>query len=159
MPSRETTAFHEAGHAVAHVLLRNDASSASIVPEEDRLGHIQQLSASYHTVEEAEDEIMVSLDGQAAQCIRDGRPPNWTGGSWSDHEQAQDVLETVGCEEEEAVSRLYDQTERFLEANWQRVERVAKLLLKHERLCGQAVDIAVNVEDEAKRRSALSVLL
>jgi ATP-dependent Zn protease len=147
--SERSTAFHEAGHAVAAVVLQKGFSYATIVPDKDKdtLGHV-----NYHRVglsmdefrrqefgieqtinkRKVEREVMISLAGDIAErCVNGGR---FHPGSTQDYHTAfdyADVLTFGNTPESEAlVHRLFKVTEQLVKDHWTAVTQVAEELIE-----------------------------
>src|SRR6185437_15760265 len=98
MPSRkmEAVAYHEAGHAVAALLLHRPLRYVTIVPDKARgtLGH--DLTPRRRTI--LEREIMVLLAGEVAE--REFRGWHNRVGSRSDYEKAHNCARAICATDE-----------------------------------------------------------
>jgi len=155
MPSKQSIAYHEAGHAVAHVELRVPFKYVTITPDEaaGSLGHVQANDTPAWFDPESntdwrrhqlyiEDQIVILWAGPAAEAKLKGRN-NWRG-SRSDMSTAIDLAfyvygrtDTV----EKYVSYLRSLATGFVDArwNWLCIERLAASLLERERIHAREV--------------------
>ena len=94
MTEIENTAFHEAGHAVAHARLDIDQLSASIIPDSDRSllgGNV--ASDSFWDEEGVRGQILALLSGYAALVARGLNEGEAEQGCISDFAKAQDLIQ------------------------------------------------------------------
>jgi hypothetical protein len=146
----ETTAYHEAGHAVAMYLLGRRFSKISILPDEDSEGRVT-LPDSYWepfgpdsiyagaTKDRILTEVMIGLAGQVAVYNLTARQDYARMGSVDDLWGA-DLLARWVCsshgETDAYLDRLRIRTRNLLlrRAHWAAVEALAKALLEQEEM-------------------------
>ncbi|MFO0807443.1 MAG: M50 family metallopeptidase [Gemmataceae bacterium] len=140
-PNDRATAYHEAGHAVAALVLGRSITKVSIRPNRERLGICAFGKAITRPSKDwIEQEILISLAGMAAEARltgvyardsaeRDLRYVRDLAVQRSGHRQA-DRLER----------RLLAKTEYLLadEGHWEAVERIATELLSRGEISGRA---------------------
>src|SRR5687768_16582917 len=67
--SKESTAYHEAGHAVVALALGRPVDQVSILPDRERLGVCKFCKRVYRPSEDwVEREILIALGGIAAEA-------------------------------------------------------------------------------------------
>jgi hypothetical protein len=154
-----STAYHEAGHAVAHYLLKRPFKYVTIKPEEGSLGHLMpcDLPLSLREVIEfgepeeslpiLEKLIMINFAGNAAIAIWTGRN-NWQGARGDFQNIAQQYCRCCRSPDEETafLKWLSIRTRNLIgcSLHWPVVEAVAQALLTHERLTSRQVkEIAI----------------
>jgi hypothetical protein len=155
------TAYHEAGHAVGHVVLDHDLYSASRVPPQSgKLGgtHGRVLPDSLTQgstkwggrkftdaeIEAIEDDITITLMGDMAEAKLKGggRVFDANNIQTSDDEIIVSRMTAVWPNYEEAdaeVEKLADRANTIIEENWEYIWRVANELLEKETLSGDEV--------------------
>ena len=148
-PSRQATAYHEAGHGVVAYRFGHYLDILSIVPDDDgRLG----FSRSEGTWIVPSKELMQSKDRQqivvlyagfAAQRRFDRNADRE--GSESDDEEADQLLQFQPEGTTEAVLR--SEAERLVHENWPQIEAVAAALLEYGTLV-DGWDIIIDAVDE-----------
>lgn len=148
--SRESLAYHEAGHVVAAHLLDIDFGGASLVAEEDSAGRVKKPPSPlgfmvYGKHKDKQDERLKSrvtacLSGLAARKILTGEEALNPGATWG-HQDMLDAFDmaaylTEGQQEEtsELLEQSTSRAERLLREHWSGVEAVAAALLEHEEL-------------------------
>jgi hypothetical protein len=147
-PSREATAHHEAGHAVARFQLDLPISSVSIVPKGDALGQVlhRNLPGSVYAgvefgsrltpaqLQRIEHELVATLAGPEAERRFRGRRNSL--GSRSDREWvAEWALSLHSPQTANAWIRYLDAwAADLMEARWENVQAVALALLERGRL-------------------------
>jgi hypothetical protein len=159
-PSRiERTAYHEAGHAVASIILRVGVRYVTIIPDlkEGSLGHCAGVSSlrspdqyeEHHFRRIFERGIIVRLAGTIAEAELTGRHgkgfnhvPRTRGPSGWDGDVAIDLAYPItgGPEELSAyLDWLYFRTRNLLRVHhhWRAVERLAAALLERKKLSGR----------------------
>jgi ATP-dependent Zn protease len=99
------TAYHEAGHAVAHFLRRRRIDRITIVEDDESLGRVsgrivpadveflEYGPATLRQLKAVEDDIIGRLAGAAAECRHTGRPRSE--GAGSDVRGAYDLAAAV----------------------------------------------------------------
>jgi cell division protease FtsH len=70
----------------------------------------------------------------------DDNRPNWFGGFGEGKEYSEDTQRIIDEEVKKLIDTLYEETRRLMEANKDRVDAMAKALLKHETLDAAEVD-------------------
>jgi hypothetical protein len=146
----ESTAYHEAGHAVMRFLLGMSVHEVSVVPNEETLGHCTGSSlrapldllvwGDGHRRRKVERYILVSLAGGAAEAAFQGRY-NWRGMEL-DLDCAIDLaLKVCGGEAEAGkfAEWLLERARNLIiqDHTWAAVRRIAAALLKERRLSGR----------------------
>ncbi len=144
--AEDIVAYHEAGHAVIHLLFGHPIDSVTIIREGDAVGGVVSDQTGLNGISFGDDlekqvvferRIMAVLAGVIAQ-------ERYAPGSVSeengetDRKLARaylDVLEPATDEIRQAYSHLLElRTTALLDLHWVRVERVAKALLKKKTL-------------------------
>lgn len=159
LTSLKKTAYHEAGHAVAHHYLFLSFKYVSIIPDEQEgtLGHVQSkypesfrpdFEISNRNRLRLEREIMACLAGHAAEIIYSGHE-NWVGASQDNHLAIHLALYVTKSNEEiEAfIKWMQIRTMELLKnpIKWLVVESVAEELLKNKRLKAKDVKRIISV--------------
>ena len=148
-----STAYHEAGHAVAAIAQGVAVRSITIVPDkqEGYAGRVQHEDLTRQVNLEAdnspltrlriEKQIIVFLAGAAAQRKYDRR--SWRSfHSSSDYENAANLADAVSSSPaaSEAFLRwLAIASDDLIAAHWQEVEEIAKALVEEKTLSGTRV--------------------
>jgi ATP-dependent Zn protease len=143
---RERTAYHEAGHAVSHFVLRVPFRYVTIKPdiEKHTLSHVYgvfpkkfnpELNRDIRTRTRVEHEIMTSLAGHIAEKIASGRTDN-VGASFDNH-AAVDLASYVTSSDGEMNAylewlRIRTESLLLLPLHWDMIEEVANALMKRE---------------------------
>lgn len=137
----ETTAYHEAGHAVVALCLDRPVHRVSVLPNRERLGHCEFGKGRFKPSEDSlEREILIALAGLAAEARHTG--------TYAMDEARRDLLyvrrlvlqrkaERAAARYEE---RMLSKVEAMLadDATWRAVELIAAELLKHGVISGRA---------------------
>ncbi len=149
----ERTAYHEAGHVVAHCLLRLPFAYVTIVPDEECLGHVHGTESSKRNREALEfgppslrvcdywqRQIIAMYAGEAVTKHITGRH-DWRGGR-RDHHDVMDIsMRLCGNEKEwnAYMAWLGLQATGIITApsQWKAVEAVAKALLVEKKISAQ----------------------
>ena len=146
-------AYHEAGHAVMHVLEHIPFRHVTIVPDEESSGHVHgnpqpksfQPEWDNSTRMERRAEALVRIDfaGQVAEQILRGRK-SWKQGSQCDLGNAVDMLCYLaggGDTLDAYLHLLLLETRNILQQpwNWAMVEAVAAALLRRKTLSAREV--------------------
>lgn len=149
----ESTAYHEAGHAVAARWLHRAVRTISIVPDEDSLGRVEHypitgawlrpdIEIDGRTRDYLETSITVSLAGPSAERKYRGRW-NRLGAEYDRHEALGAALRLVGSKEqlqhyfrwrEQIAVDFWEDTFR-----WEQVRVLAAELLERGTMSGRAV--------------------
>ena len=145
------TAYHEAGHVVAHWLFGVPIERITIIEGDDYAGavlgpalHIQLAEASddsQEVVRKLRQAIVLYLAGVEAQHYYDPQ----TVQPWQSEEDLENTLEVLWHmgylpERLEVIYReLSEEAVRLVRENWQRVQAVAAALLEHGEMTGADV--------------------
>src|SRR6185436_14159619 len=130
----ESTAFHEAGHAVVALVLDRPVHRVSVLPNHERLGQCEFGKGRFKPSEDSlEREILIALAGLAAEARHTG--------TYQMEEADRDlryvrrlVLERKsGRAAPRYEERMLSKVEAMLadDATWHAVELIAAELLKH----------------------------
>ncbi len=144
----KSTAYHEAGHAVAHYFLHLPFKYLTIEPEKDSLGHVKgfpppksfrpEIDEDTKTLNRIEKNIIAYYAGNATEFIHTGKLNKI--GVGSDNQNAMDLAINYcgGPEETEAfLNWMWERTINWLQnpsSHWNAVETLAQELLKKRRL-------------------------
>ena len=155
IPKKVRTAYHEAGHAVMYCVVEKKFKKVSIKSDEDALGRVLgYLSKMQPDIfwncgarKKFEKDVMISMAGQAAECILVGRKNHagyWRGGSAPDFESILTALDYLagGPEDYDPYFKLlWYMTLRKLRHRriWRAVELVTEGLLERTELTGKEV--------------------
>jgi len=170
MSEEETTAYHEAGHAVAAFFLNLDIGrhGVTIISTEDALGsaHIlrrfkEQLdvSVSPRNHLKIENYAIMSLAGNVAQ--QKFRP----GSEYAGHQDlldAADLLDYISGSTSETQARInlaQIKAEQLVDLHWKKITAVAEALLRHKTMnsaqvlrCFQSLDTTRVQKSKSKTR-------
>lgn len=167
-PDREIVAYHEAGHAVMTLLCGEPIARASIQSTTSGVGGAvfqEDSETAFQTNEDLKNKIMIAYAGRASEEIKF---KSVTTGASNDITKATQIMlqyiEHLGFDSEfglldvsvltkehlvdsgnvtkkmSAMSiEIYDQCKTLLEANYDKVEKLAQKLLKSETLTGYEV--------------------
>jgi hypothetical protein len=149
----ERVAYHEAGHAVAGVVLKVAIRDVSVEPRDDSDGRVtsrgpgralaEAIDTGYFTLAQrarVEDLIVISFAGRVAE---EARWSNYTAVGWDDdYGKAVDLACKVTQDDEAAghyCGWLLVRTRRLIAQpwHWAGVEALADELLMHQRLSGR----------------------
>jgi ATP-dependent Zn protease len=136
----ESTAYHEAGHAVVALALGRPIHKVSVLPDRERLGECQFGKSVFRPSEDwLEREILVALAGLAAEA-------RFTG-TYALPEAARDLQYVRGLAVQRAGERRAERLERRLlakvehllaqEDNWRAVELIAAELMRAGEISGR----------------------
>lgn len=172
-PSKlDLVAFHEAGHAVARVVLKRGVRSATIRPGDGNLGHVVRFPFGEDFMPDVDmrpgdrslikREVMAAYSGMVAEAFVTGR---WNyAGADSDIHGANNLLSylVTSDDEIEPLGRvLWIRARNLLCEPMHRayVEAVADALLTHETLSGPAIrkvvsDTLGRIREEDEREVA-----
>ena len=152
MTSRRV-AYHEAGHAVMHILERVPFQFVTITPDEESRGHTlgcppprglqPDCDTGPRVRSRIESLVRIELAGQVAEQILRGRK-SWNQGSEHDLGNAVGLLQyLVDVDDNDTLDAycrlLLLQTRNALRENWGIVEAVAAALLAEETLSAREV--------------------
>ena len=140
-PYNLSTAYHEAGHAVAALALGRQVHRISVLPRRQYSGRCEHRKPVFRPSEDwLECEILISLAGLAAEARFIGSYP-WELAA-SDLRHVRDLaVQRVGQRQAERLERrLLAKTEHLLaqEGNWRAVELIAAELVQRGSLSGRA---------------------
>ena len=166
---RTRTAYHEAGHAVAHIVLGLWPISATIVTESDSLGHVMSPNPIFgyegtvarDRAARARDQIVTDYAGLAAEHVFCAVPFSFEEGAkhgaWGDHRRAWELLlrhvpvrraNFVGDEAyDAALIRLQRRALKLVRAHRSAIERVTQLLLKRKTLTGEEIQATISTKE------------
>jgi ATP-dependent Zn protease len=145
---KERTAYHEAGHAVMHYILKKKFRYIAIDQEnlpEDVAGRVSaphsnrfwEMAEFGENEREIEKEIKIFLAGQAAETLL-ARRNNWIGAEGDFHKSFCLAERVYGTgETTDAYIKFLQYRVRDILQNpmhWLLIEAVAKALLEHQRL-------------------------
>ena len=143
-PGTDALAYHEAGHAVIHVLLGGTLQRVSIV-RDDRPGVPKELAAGPGSVEDRiavllAGEVAESLSGQHVTGVAEGRDREGT-----DRERARRLAASATAEPEALLEAEWQRVLALLRnpQHWQRVVAVAQALMAQPRLEGAPLQALV----------------
>ena len=172
---KEIIAYHEAGHAVATYLLGQPIARISIIGNTSGVGGAvfrEDNDSCFLSKRELEDTIKIAYAGRASEEIKFGAD-NITTGASNDITQATvyltsavnrygfynncglldaDVLNKTGCKPQtmdvikDKSEEFYMQTVNMIRANYDKVERLAQLLIENETMTG--AEAAAILSDE-----------
>jgi hypothetical protein len=164
----ESTAYHEAGHAVIAHFQHVKLKYVTIVPGKDSLGHVQRRSVifgrhgvfddSIKGIDRGERHIRVSFAGQIAQRKIAPRS-RWRVSGRADHQIAMDIFWHICSHDEKArnlyLSLLWRQTECLVDQWWKVIKAVAQSLLERKSLTDEqlraVIDEALGLKPFARR--------
>jgi len=138
-PGTEALAYHEAGHAVIHVLLGGTLQRVSLV-RDDRPGVPKEAAAGPGSVE---DRIAVLLAGEVAESLSGQHVTGVAEGT--DRERARRLAASATSAPEALLEAERQRVVALLRTpqHWQRVVAVAQALLAQQRLEGAQLQALV----------------
>lgn len=164
--SLERVAYHEAGHAVVDNLFRHPIHRASIVSNEDMLGHVQRRGRTQRFVGKVEQfdylfdvptrarlesEVMCMFAGVIAERRFTGKRHNWQGAR-SDLHEINGLVGRMAADNEFYAYRKWLKTRAeniiYTPWIWSRIEAVAKALLDEKQMSGRRVREVINAAIE-----------
>ena len=143
------TAYHEAGHTVAAVLLNEDFDYVTIESMDDSLGHIKYINnwtrvinlvqgisteiLEYIEIDQiVRNRFIVSLSGYTAE-LKFGIANNE--GAESDFNMVRQVaLSHAGTDASEYIDHCLEESTKLIGENWSKVEAVANNLLHYTQI-------------------------
>lgn len=140
--TREITAYHEAGHAVAALTLGRPVAWVSVRPDRQFLGICAFGKGVFRPSEDwVEREAVIALAGPAAEAGFTGEL-DWAAAA-RDHDYAFDLARGRGGDDRRAerlVKRWFAKADHLLgrEDAWAAVERIAAELVRVEEISGRA---------------------
>jgi ATP-dependent Zn protease len=136
----DTTAYHEAGHAVIALALGRPVRRVSILPDRERLGVCEFGKATFRPSEDwLEREILIALGGIAAEA-------RFTGDyAWDAAARDQQYVHRLAVQRagerraDRLQRRLLAKAEHLLadEGHWQAVELIAAELMRLGEISGR----------------------
>ena len=145
------TAYHEAGHAVAHWLFNFPIERVSIVSEDDHLGAVYGSAVHIEFAETADDSnevekklknaIIIYLAGGEAQRHFDAD----TVETWHEEEDRENALEVLwhlgypSTTLEIMYQELFAETVQLVTDHWKHIETLALALVEERELTGERV--------------------
>jgi hypothetical protein len=139
---RVVTAYHEAGHAVAALVLGRPVAWVSIRPDRKYLGVCAFAKGVFRPSEDwVEREAVIALAGPAAEAGFTGQM-DWTGAA-HDYDYAFGLARGRGGDDKRAdrlVKRWLAKADHLLGRGdtWDAVERIAAELVRLEEISGRA---------------------
>lgn len=138
-------AIHEAGHAVAHVRLRIDQTSVTVIANGNTLGSANADDSVMHK-EDAEEHVLSLCAGYAACRALGHTEDEARHGCWDDFSKAEDLIQFW------ELGALDDWLQKALEfcvipENTAAIRRVADGLMEHKTLGAGYVDLLVDLSD------------
>ena len=140
----ESTAYHEAGHAIMHVVRGVPMDLVTIVSNDDYNGvcrwnhgpsimltmNMGNTSRAYREL--AIDSILISLSGAAAEERFSGRYDK--DGAEDDMNSAYNVAVYYSRNPDKYLSSKFGEARKIIRDNWRQVDLVAKALLEQKTL-------------------------
>jgi ATP-dependent Zn protease len=146
----ESTAYHEAGHAVAHIFLHLPFKKVSIRPDGETSGHCMSngqrylKGVDYDLTPAKQDRIFRNVQTMFAGHYAQKRFNRKSVRRWhsqTDYHNAVGLLFYIS--EPPAINRLIRwlecRTQMLIETRWQQIETVARALLERETLTSDEV--------------------
>jgi ATP-dependent Zn protease len=137
----EAVAYHEAGHAVAALVLGRSVQHVSVLPDRERLGQCAFRKGVFRPSEDwLEREILISLAGIAAEA-RHSVEYDWEGASRDLQYVRRLARERAGERRAARLERrLLAKAEHLLaqEGHWRAVELIVAELLRLGAISGRA---------------------
>lgn len=164
MITRRRVAIHEAGHAVASVLLGLGLQSVTIIPDDEALGRVVPLDDGPNEYDEGWDDwlqaVAVStLAGyEAERRVTTPEEFGTVGGVDDDWYKVGDYVLHLGgptpSDQWVLINRWPAEARVLLARNWHKVERVADELLLKGRLSGSDVALLCEATDASRRQQS-----
>lgn len=140
-PYDETTAYHEAGHAVIALALGRPVQGVSVLPDREHLGYCEFRKSVFRPSEDwLEREILIALGGIAAEARFTGDYA-WEGAARDRQYVRRLAIRRAGERQAERLERrLLAKAEHLLakEGYWRAVELIAVELLRRGAISGRA---------------------
>jgi len=140
-PHDETTAYHEAGHAVIALALGRPVAHVSILPDRKFLGMCQFQKPVFRPTEDwLEREILIALGGIAAEARHTGNYA-WQGAAHDQRYVRSLVVRRAGGERQadRLERRMLAKAEHLLSQDgcWRAVELIAAELMRCGSISGR----------------------
>ncbi len=139
-PYDETTAYHEAGHAVVALVLGRPVQHVSVLPDRELLGLCQFRKGVFRPSEDwLEREILIALGGIAAEARHTG-DYNWAGANRDRQFVRRLAIRRAGERQAERLERrLLAKVEHILaqEEHWRAVQLIVAELLRLGAISGR----------------------
>ena len=140
-PYDETTAYHEAGHAVMALVLDRPVQHVSVLPSRQYLGMCQFRKGVFRPSKDwLVHEILIALAGIAAEARHTGLYA-WAGAARDLKYVRRLAIQRAGDRQAERLERrLLAKTENLLadDNHWHAVETIARELLRLGSISGRA---------------------
>jgi ATP-dependent Zn protease len=151
LPSRVATAWHEAGHAAAAVVLGLGVERSTIIPEGDCLGHVIVPVANDPDLAYYVDRAVMSWCGPLAEQRHFGGGVDELGGEDRDQIRAYGELAALGLYEADTFTQwTRARAMNLLAAHFPAVAAVALALLERDTLsCAEVRQLVTDVEHQA----------
>jgi hypothetical protein len=132
MTVNRNTAIHEAGHAVVALMVGRAVKHASIVPNEDHIGHVQYSDRAKRnpSTDNVLGYMTSALAGVAAERRAGHRPRRWTWqGDWQIAMTGASELSGGDSEQAALFYRIAQRRARLMvDLRWLAIVQVADLL-------------------------------
>lgn len=176
---KTAVAYHEAGHAVAAVMLELAVRRVTIIQDEEAYGRVSRRSPPLHVMDALEtgdmwqhpdafvrgvSEIIMAMSGGIAGLRGTGANLDWESPefaadeevwlAWAEQMTVSNVFEDAR-ERDALLGWLRTRAEVLLNQNWSAVEAVATKLLQRRTLTGSQVTKIVNEAILERRLSSL----
>jgi hypothetical protein len=152
-PYDETTAYHEAGHAVVALALGRPIHRVSVLPNRERLGICEfQKGVIRPTKDWLEEQILISLGGLAAEARRSGAYAWAEAGHDLRYVRRLSIQRAGERQAERLERRLLAKAENLLADDhlWRAVELIAAELVRLGSLSGRAARHLYEVAEAAR---------
>lgn len=148
MSEKRATAYHEAGHAVAYILLDRKFDYVTIVPGGGFAGHLSGGQYEGKVKRLINKEVIILLAGEVAEQICLGMDGgSFLGGGSNDMIQAEECISRAYRDYDVAMERmreLQQETWGLLMQNEKAIKAVATALMKQKTLTHAQVVATVN---------------
>ena len=143
-----TTAYHEAGHAAAGAIFKQNPDWASIVPDPKTsvLAEVTKMDRDLNSKEGLKNEIINYYAGQCAELRAGGSVRRAKSGAiWDDKEARDCIVRICGKNSTEkqldaCEKKMRKAAGKFVDEHWSLVERIAAELLEHTTLVWEELD-------------------
>ncbi len=137
----ESTAYHEAGHAVVALALDRPVHRVNVLPNQERLGQCEFRKGVFRPSDDwVEQEILISLAGMAAEARHTGAYDRAAAGRDLRYVRKLALQRATERQLERYERRMLAKVENLLadEGHWRAVELIAAELLRHGEISGRA---------------------